>query len=158
MDANKVDFIEQRVIEACALVPVIKAFGEKIGIDSAKALVQKTHEDMSRIYGEACAKERGRNNIAVLAEIVNGWAKGGALEEEIIEFSETSYAFNVTKCMYAERYRQLGMEEFGYCLSCCRDEPFAQGFNADIRFERNQTIMEGAPHCDFRFTLEHSGR
>ncbi len=150
----KVDLIEQRIIEACALVPVIRAFGEQIGIDAAKAVVQKTHEDLSRKYGEVCAKERGRNSIADLAEIVSGWANGGALKEEIIELTPTSYVFNVTECKYAEHYRNLGMEEFGYCLSCCRDEPFAQGFNKKIKFERHQTIMQGAPHCDFRFILE----
>ena len=58
-------------------------------------------------------------SIGAMTGIVSGWAKGGALEEE----------------------------EFGYCLSCCLYEPFAQGFNADIRSERNQTIMEGTPHC-----------
>lgn len=153
MSESKVNLIEQRVIEAAALVPVIKAFGEKIGMDTAIAVVRKTHEKKSRAYGEVCAKGKGRNNIAALAEVVSGWAKGGALEEEVIEFTEKTYAFNVTKCMYAERYRELGIEDFGYCLSCCRDEPFAQGFNAKIKFERHQTIMEGAPHCDFRFTL-----
>ncbi len=150
----KVDLIEQRVIEACALVPVIKAFGEQIGIDAAKAVVQKTHEELSRNYGEVCAKERGSNSMADLAEIVSDWAKGGALKEEIIELTQSSYVFNVIKCRYAEHYRKLGMEEFGYCLSCCRDEPFAQGFNKKIRFERHQTIMQGALHCDFRFILE----
>ena len=153
MTENKISMIEQRVIEARALVPVIKAFGEKIGMDAAKALVQATHEKSSQNYGEACAGERGSNTLADLAEILSQWSRGGALEEEILEQNETTYAFHVTRCLYAERYRELGAEEFGYCLSCCRDEPFVRGFNSNIRFERNQTIMEGAPHCDFRFTL-----
>lgn len=153
MSKIEIDLIDQRRIEACALVPVIKAFGEKIGMDAARAVVQQTHEDISRAYGTACAKERGSNNIADLADVLSGWAKGGALEEEVVEFTEKTYAFNVTRCRYAERYLELGIAEFGYCLSCCRDEPFAQGFNADIKFERHQTIMEGATHCDFRFTL-----
>ena len=153
MSANKISLIEQRVIEARALVPVIRALGEKIGMDEAKALVQATHEKASREYGEGCARERGSNTMADLAEIVSSWSEGGALEEEILERTETTYAFHVTRCLYAERYKEMGMEEFGYCLSCCRDEPFARGFNPKIRFERNQTLMEGASHCDFRFTL-----
>ncbi|THB75192.1 MAG: 2-amino-thiazoline-4-carboxylic acid hydrolase [Desulfobacteraceae bacterium] len=150
----KIDLIEQRVIEACALVPVIRAFGEKIGIDAAKALVQKTHEASSHQYGAACAEQLGSNSMADLAQIVRGWANGGALEEEIIELTSRTYAFNVVRCRYAERYHELGLGEFGYCLSCCRDEPFVKGFNKNIRFQRDQTIMEGASHCDFRFTLE----
>ncbi len=57
-------------------------------------------------------------------------------------------------CRYAEKYRELGVAEFGHCLSCCRDEPFSGGFNSKIRFERRQTIMEGAPFCDFKFFLD----
>ena len=154
MNEKKVDPVEKRAIEASVLVPVIKAVGEKTGIDAATAIVRQTLEEMSRAYGEACAKEKGGNSISDLAEVVAGWAEGGALEEEVVEYSETTYAFNVTRCMYAERYRELGIEEFGYCLSCCRDEPFARGFNPRIKFERRQTIMEGADYCDFRFTLE----
>jgi hypothetical protein len=29
-----------------------------------------------------------------------------------------------------------------------------EGFNPKIKLERTQTIMEGADHCDFRYTLE----
>ena len=34
-----------------------------------------------------------------------------------------------------------------------RDEPFARGFNPQLRLERTKTIMEGADHCDFRYYL-----
>ncbi len=29
-----------------------------------------------------------------------------------------------------------------------------EGFNSDIKFERTQTIMSGAEHCDFRYSLD----
>jgi len=154
MSKNTVNLIDQRVIEANALVPVIRAFGEQIGLDAAKAVVQKTHEKIGREHGRACAEKKGSNTMADLADVVSSWAKGGALEETVIELTETSYIFNVTRCRYAEKYRELGVAEFGYCLSCCRDEPFAEGFNPDIRFERRQTIMEGAAFCDFKFFLD----
>ena len=28
------------------------------------------------------------------------------------------------------------------------------GFNPEIKFERTQTIMQGAAHCDFRLSLD----
>jgi hypothetical protein len=51
-------------------------------------------------------------------------------------------------------YERLGMKELGFCLSCSRDEAFARGFNPRLRLARSQTIMQGAPFCDFHFTLE----
>jgi hypothetical protein len=50
-------------------------------------------------------------------------------------------------------YRALGLAELGGSLSCQRDFALAQGFNADIELTRTQTIMGGAPFCDFRFGL-----
>jgi len=38
-------------------------------------------------------------------------------------------------------------------LSCSRDGAFCVGYNPAIAFERTQTIMEGASHCDFRYRL-----
>jgi hypothetical protein len=43
------------------------------------------------------------------------------------------------------------MLEFGKILSCNRDGALIEGMNPEIRFTRTQTIMEGAPFCDFRY-------
>ena len=34
------------------------------------------------------------------------------------------------------------------------NNPFVEGFNPKIKFERTQTIMEGASYCGFRYILE----
>jgi hypothetical protein len=62
--------------------------------------------------------------------------------------------FYVTKCLYNEKYKELGLEEFGVEFSCCREKYFAKGFNSNLRLIRKNTIMEGAAHCDFRYYLE----
>jgi hypothetical protein len=48
-------------------------------------------------------------------------------------------------------YRRLGLADLGGLLSCSRDAALIDGFNPSIAFARTQTIMEGAPHCDFRY-------
>ncbi len=53
-------------------------------------------------------------------------------------------------------YRALGLSDLGGSLSCQRDYALAQGFNPAIELTRTQTIMEGAPFCDFRFRLAGS--
>ena len=60
----------------------------------------------------------------------------------------------MTRCGYADFYKELGLPELGYLFSCNRDFAMAEGFSRDIRLERTQTIMEGASHCDFRFVRE----
>ena len=148
-----VSLIERRVIEAQALAPLVRALGEELGLDKVKAVLQAVNERASREYGQELAQRLGSNTLADLAREMSSWGQGGVLEEEVLEQSQTVYAFNVTRCLYAEKYAELGLADLGYCLSCCRDEPFAQGFNPGIVFTRTRTIMEGAPICDFRYTL-----
>jgi len=154
MSKAEISLIERRVIEAQAVVPLIVAFGRQVGLEQAKAIVQRNSEEASREYGRQCAVTIGTNSMVDLAREVASWGDGGVLEEEILEHDEWTYAFNVTRCLYAERYEALGIREFGYCLSCCRDNPFVEGFNPSIKFNRTQTIMEGATYCDFRYTLK----
>ncbi len=61
---------------------------------------------------------------------------------ELLEQSETTLAFHVV-CRYADMYRESGFSDYGMILSCNRDFAMIQGFNAQIKLSRTQTIMEG---------------
>ena len=75
----------------------------------------------------------------------------------MLEQSDQRFSFNVTRCRYAELYRGLGIPELGAVLSCNRDFSLIEGFNSQVTLTRTQTIMEGAPFCDFRFTRKGEG-
>ena len=146
--------LERRAIEAVAVAPVIMALERRIGRDEAVALLTEVNRQEAFERGRALAEQSGRNGIDELAGDVAGWGAGGSLEMQVLERTKTTFSFNVTRCPYFELYRELGLERLGVALSCCRDEPFARGFNPRLRLERTQTIMEGAGHCDFRYHLE----
>ena len=59
--------------------------------------------------------------------------------------------FNVTRCGYAEFYKQLGLTDLGYRIHCSRDHAAVASFNDQLELSRSQTIMQGAACCDFRF-------
>jgi hypothetical protein len=153
MNSREPDLLERREIEAQIAVPLIKGYIAEVGRARAIEIATKVIQNMTREAGQQTAVESGSNTLADLAKVMQSWSHAGILEEEILEQSETAYAFNVTRCQFAERYEALGVREFGYCLSCCRDQPFIEGFNPKIRFQRTQTIMEGASICDFRLTV-----
>lgn len=154
MSEKQISLIEKRVIEAQAIVPLITAFGQELGLEKAKTIVQKINEAASFTYGRDYAAQIKSNTLDDLITEISSWGEGGALEEEILEHTDTTYAFNVTHCEFAKQYEKLGIQQFGYCLSCCRDKPFVDGFNPNITFHRTQTIMEGAPYCDFKYTVK----
>jgi fumarate reductase iron-sulfur subunit len=105
--------------------------------------------------GKLMAERYGGNSMTELLRMVREvWAEEDALEFDILEETEQMLSFNVTRCRYAELYERLGVKEFGYCLSCNRDEPLTKGFNPRMRLVRTQTIMEGADFCDFRFVFK----
>ncbi len=146
--------IEKRAIEALAIAPVIDALAQEVGKEKALAILQEVNRKEAFQRGEAIRKERGSTDIADLVADVATWGKGAALEMEVLEQTVGTYHFNITRCPYYEKYRDLGLLEYGVALSCCRDEPFARGFHPQLKLERSQTIMEGAEYCDFRYTLE----
>ena len=150
---NELNRVEKRAIEAMAVVPIVRAMAERLGMFEALSICRQVNEKEAYERGRQLAMETGRNDIEALVEEVRGWGRGGGWEMEVLEQTAGTYFFNVTRCPYHDRYNSLGVADFGVCLSCCRDEPFARGFNPDLKLVRTKTIMEGAECCDFRYHL-----
>jgi L-2-amino-thiazoline-4-carboxylic acid hydrolase len=150
-----IPMFEQRRIEAMILKHVYDTLKASHGIEVA----QRTIADAVRASSieqarEFAAKVGGRTSIQTFVDRQSLWKLGGAMEMEVKEQTETSYVFNVTRCKYAEMYRDMGLGEIGHLLSCQRDATFCEGYDKRMRLKRTQTIMQGASHCDFHYTLE----
>ena len=76
----------------------------------------------------AMAKKIGANGLKDFADNKEPWTRNGALEIDVIEKSDSEYSFNVTRCRYAEIYRELGFADLGDVFSCTRDFEFSRGF------------------------------
>jgi len=150
---NDVGVLKRREIEARIVAPLIERLGEEFGHERVTEIAREVVVEVAQNQGAEFAGALGDNDLAAFAGGMGNWTKGGALELEVIEQTNEVYAFNVTRCHYAEMYRSLGIPELGALFSCNRDATMVQGFNPNISFERTQTIMEGAAHCDFRYTL-----
>jgi imidazole glycerol phosphate synthase subunit HisF len=103
------------------------------------------------------AKVGGNTSMQTFIDRQEAWLRGGALERDIIEESDTRYRFNVTRCKYAEMYRDMGLGEIGHLLSCQRDGTFCEGYDKRLTLKRTQTIMQGASHCDFDYSYDKDG-
>ncbi|MFO7623611.1 MAG: L-2-amino-thiazoline-4-carboxylic acid hydrolase [Anaerolineales bacterium] len=150
---NALGVLTRREIEARILGPLLDAMGEEFGRERVLEITREVIIQVARQQGAQIAESRGGKSLAHFAASLEDWKKDDALEMEVLEQSETSFSFNVTRCRYAELYRALGMPELGAILSCNRDFSLTEGFNPDIHLARTQTIMEGAAFCDFRYHL-----
>jgi|SRR5262245_46754270 len=144
--------IEQAKIQAQVLVPLVKALERELGKDRAHSLVRGALGDVYRRLGEAWWRAKGSRDVGnSMASAFASFAKGEAIDYHVRLQSQDSYEIDVTRCRYAQFYQELGEPELGFLLICSLDFPFAEGFGADVKLTRTQTIMQGASHCDFRY-------
>ncbi len=149
---DQVGVLARREIEARIVTPLIERLGEEFGHERVREIAKEVVVEVAKEQGAGMAAARGANDLAAFTAGNEAWTRGGALEIEIVEQTDEVYAFNVTRCRYAEMYKSLGIPELGALFSCNRDGTLMEGFNPDIEFTRTQTIMSGASHCDFRYT------
>lgn len=157
MTKTDLPMLEQRRIEANILKPVYEEMKARLGAETAGeilgAAIIRNAVDQGRAYAEGLP-DRG---LKAFRDTMAQWKASGALEMEMLEETDERVHFNVTRCRYAEMYREMGLGEIGHLLSCNRDATFCTGFNPAIKLDRTQTIMSGASHCDFRYRMEADG-
>jgi len=133
------------------IAPLFSAFVAEVGEPRAREILAATIRELARQTGCAAANSAGGNDLAHFKQAVAKWTEGGALELTVLRDDAEAFEFNVTRCRFAEMYHRLGLADLGPILSCGRDGAMIEGFNPRIALTRMQTIMDGAPHCDFRF-------
>jgi hypothetical protein len=153
----RLTLLHQREVEAGIAGPLIRAMIAEFGEERALRLVRGVISDLARTAGADLARRLGATTLEVFAQALDRWKEAGALEIDLLEQDADHLSFNVTRCRYAEMYRALGLGDLGFSLSCQRDFSLIEGFNPDIALTRTQTLMEGAPFCDFRFRARSAG-
>ena len=149
-----VPLIEQVKIQAQVLVPLVRALQSELGEERAHALVRRSLGAIYRKYGEKWWREQGTGTFdGKLRSAFERFSAGDALNYEVTKHTDDAFEVNVAGCRYAKFYQELGEPELGFLLVCAADFPMAEGFGADVRLTRTQTIMQGAGHCDFRYRL-----
>jgi hypothetical protein len=151
-----ISVIQRVKIQAEVLVPLVKALQAELGEERANAIVRQALGGMYRKFGEAWWRARRSENLGEnMAAAFAAFAAGNALDYQVVKQTADSYEINVTRCRYAEFYKQLGTPELGFLLTCGADFPVAEGFGAGVQLMRTQTIMQGASHCDFRYAVDN---
>jgi hypothetical protein len=154
---NSLGVLARRRIEAEILKPVYEELKAEVGVDVARDVIARAVRRAAIAAGQAFAQNTpGGTSLESFRDIQPLWTKDGALEVETLRATASNYDFNVRRCRYAETYAAMGLSEIGGLLSCNRDGAFCEGYDARLKLKRTQTIMEGADHCDFRFTLDEA--
>jgi len=147
--------LEKRKIEAEILKEVYETLKASHGEETARRTIAESVRRSAIEQAKAfAASAPGGHSLKAFQDVMPLWTKGGALEIEVKKKTDDSFVFNVTRCRYAETYKAMGLGEIGHLLSCNRDGAFCEGYDPKLKLARSQTIMQGASHCDFKYSYK----
>jgi predicted hydrocarbon binding protein len=154
MMENETAILAKRRMQAEVIGPIHAELVTELGEERANAILARAIVKAAIAEGRAFAAKTpgGVTSLADFVKLYELWTRDGSLEVEVLETTETTFNFDVTRCKYAETYKEMGLGKIGHLLSCNRDGTFCQGYDPKITLERRQTIMAGAPRCTFRYT------
>jgi hypothetical protein len=147
-----VSFLDKAKIQAQVLVPVLRALRAELGRERADALVKQALGDWSRQLFAEIGKgiEGGRRRWAKMQGALNDISRAGVEASAPVRDAER-LEFDVTRCRYAEFFRALDEPELGALLMCSTDFDIAAQSDGEVTLTRQQTIMQGAASCTFRY-------
>jgi len=149
----RLSLLDKTKIQAQVLVPVLQTLRAEFGNEKADVLVRKALRDWSKQL------------FAAVGESVEGsprrkWAAMQSALTEITEREVTfemkrhdkdALEFDVTECRFANFFRALGEPELGALLVCATDFDIVAAGDGEVGLQRDQTLMQGAPSCTFRY-------
>ncbi|MBN9087442.1 MAG: L-2-amino-thiazoline-4-carboxylic acid hydrolase [Reyranella sp.] len=150
---SEVSFLDKAKIQAQVLVPVMRALREALGKDKADVLVKQALSGWSRQLFAEIGQDiegGGRRRWAKMQGALNEISKAGVDSTEPVRDTD-KLEFDVTRCRYAEFFKELNEPELGALLMCSTDFDIAATSEGTVTLTREQTIMQGGASCTFRY-------
>jgi len=149
----ELSLLDKTRIQAQVLVPVLRALRSELGKEKADAIVKQAlrvwSQELFATLDDGIAGSPRRKWAAMhtaMAEITEQ-----DVTVEMRRHDKEALEFDVTHCRFAEFFRALGEPELGALLICETDFDIAAAGGGEVGFTRDQTIMQGAPSCTFRY-------
>lgn len=149
--------LQKRRDQAEVVKPIYEEMKRVLGEERAREILGSAIREAAIAEARSYAARDRETSLAGFVDLLRQWNADGALETEILHVGEDRFEFDVTRCRFAETYREMGLGEIGDLLSCNRDGAFCEGYDPAIALERGQTIMAGAERCTFRYRYRKGG-
>jgi len=146
--------------ELQVLLPVLQAARAELGEERANQLIfnalRAWGQERFRCIGESMPgnpKEKWERYEK------QNMSRMGTNDLDFVMLRQDSEAveYNVTRCIYADLFRELAEPELGVVLVCNQDYYVAEGLcNPDVEYKRTHSIMEGGNFCDIHWSIKKS--
>jgi len=145
--------LDKTRIQAQVLVPLLRALRTELGKERADAMVRQALRDWSKqlfaAVGNGVDGSPRRKWATMHTALADVTERDVTLEMR--RHDEEALEFDVTACRFAEFFRALGEPDLGALLICETDFDIAAAGAGEVSLTRDQTIMQGAPRCTFRY-------
>ncbi len=153
---TEIPVLTKRKLQAQVIGPIYAEIVEQVGEAKASSILDMAIRKAAIAEGKEFARKApgGVTSMADFIKLYELWTADGALEVTVLEANDKVFNFDVTRCKYAEAYKEMGLGKVGHLMSCNRDGTFCEGYDPKIKLDRAQTIMGGASCCTFRYRYE----
>ena len=144
--------------EAQVLIPVLQAARAELGEDRANRLILGA----LRAWGQERFKQVGaripgtpREKWDTIKKLDGARTRDHDLEFSILKWETEAIEYDVSRCLYAELFRELGEPELGAVLVCDADLYLVEQVTGpEVEYRRTQSIMQGGSFCDIRWRIQ----
>ncbi|HEY1987951.1 MAG TPA: L-2-amino-thiazoline-4-carboxylic acid hydrolase [Acidimicrobiales bacterium] len=141
--------IDRLKIAAELVVPIVKQMEEELGPQQAQAILRRGVSKQFRAMARDAVESAQGSGGQALISLNSGVRQGVDIVTDVRPTPE-GFDMDVTACVYARFFQELGEPELGFLLVCSADFDMVEEMN-DVELDRSQTIMQGADHCDFQY-------
>jgi hypothetical protein len=149
----KLSLLDKTRIQAQVLVPVLQALRAELGKARADAIVKQALRDWSKqlfaAIGDSVDGSLRRKWAAMHTAMAESTERDVTVDMR--RHDKEALEFDITHCRFAEFFRALGEPELGALLICETDFDIAAAGGSEVTLTRDQTLMQGAPSCTFRY-------
>jgi L-2-amino-thiazoline-4-carboxylic acid hydrolase len=152
----RLSLLDKTRIQAQVLLPVLQALRAELGKQRADAIVRQALRGWSKqlfaaVGGsvEGSLRRKWATMHTAFAEITER-----EVRVEMQRHDKEALEFDVTRCRFAEFFRALGEPDLGALLICETDFDIVAAGGGEVSLTRDQTLMQGAPSCTFRYKFQ----
>jgi len=152
---SSLSLLDKTRIQAQVLVPVLRTLRTELGQETADAIARQALRDWSKALFAAVGKSvdgSPRRKWAAMQTALTELTER-EVTVEMHRHDKEALEFDVTHCRFAEFFRALGEPELGALLICATDFDIVAAGGSEVSLTREQTLMQGAPSCTFRYTF-----
>lgn len=139
------DMLEAIKIQSKVVIPIVKALEAELG-------KVRAHQIVGDAIAGAYVEYRQRRGFE--ADVHPGVEVDGPsfpVQKAVVEHTDDVYGHDITGCAFADYFNSIDEPEIGALMTCGVDYAAEALMRPAWDFERTQTRMQGASHCDFRW-------